>query len=93
MVQFSNFQERDAFAVDVFEFIQEYLNDGSLDNNFCLCIHPKTLKFDFFMYDDKPKGWDFYPVAKLIRPNENNTGVEPDYDATHELASSYCFVR
>lgn len=93
MTQFSNSQERDAFAEDVFELIQENLNDGSSEINSYLCVNPKTLEIAIFKLDEKPKRWDSYQIEKLIRPNENKSGYEPDCDATHELASSYCFVR
>lgn len=93
MAQFSNFQKRDTLTEDIFELIQENLNDISFESNFCLCINPQTLEFEIFMSEDKPKRWDFYPIEKLIRSNEINTEFEPDCDAIHELASSYCFVR
>ena len=93
MKEYSTVQERDAFDERIFEIVQEYLEDCSYDNNIGLSINPQTLELALVSPDNNPEGCDFLPLESFIRPNENNTGNEPDCDATHELASSYCFVR
>ena len=93
MSEYSTVQERDAFDEKIFETVQEYLEDDNLESNFGLSINPQTLELVLDSHENNPEGWDFYPIGGLIRSNENNTGNEPDCDATHELASSYCFVK
>ena len=93
MKEYNTAQERDAFNVRIFEIVQEYIEDGSSESNFGLSINPQTLELALVSPENNPEGCDFHPLESLIRPKENNTGNEPDCDATHELASSYCFVR
>ncbi len=93
MKEYSTVQERDAFDERIFEIVQEYLEDGNSESTMGLSINPQTLELAIVSPENKPDGWDFHPIDGLIRPDENNSGVEPDCDATHELASLYCFVR
>ncbi len=93
MKEYSTVQERDAFDERIFEIVQEYLENGNNESTMGLSINPQTLELAIVNPENNPDGWDFYPIDGLIRPNEYNTGNEPDCDATHELAASYCFVR
>ena len=93
MKEYSTAQERDAFDERIFEIVQECIEDGNSESNFGLSINPQTLELVLVSPENNSEGWDFHPIDGLIRPAENNSGVEPDCDATHELASSYCFVR
>ncbi len=93
MKEYNTAQERDAFNVRIFEIVQEYIEDGNSESNFGLSINPQTLELTIVSREDNHEGWDYHPIDKLTRRNEENTGNEPDCDATHELASSYCFVR
>lgn len=93
MKEYSTVQERDAFDERIFEIVQEYIEDGNSESNFGLSINPQTLELALISSENNHEGWDFYSIEGLIRPNENNIGIEPDCDATHELASKYCFVR
>lgn len=99
MSDYSTVQERDAFDERIFEIVQEYLDDKESyqdeDNieNIGLSVNPEALELKIISRENNPEGWDFFPIEGLIRHNEDNTGDEPDCDATHELASSYIFVR
>lgn len=93
MKEYSTAQERDAFDERIFEIVQECIEDGNSESNFGLSINPQTLELALVSPENNPEGCDFHQIDGLIRPNEKNTGNEPDCDATYELASSYCFVR
>jgi hypothetical protein len=93
MKEYSTVQERDAFDERIFEIVQEYLEDGNNESNMGLSINPQTLEFVLVSRENNSEKWDFHPIDGLIRLNENNTGNEPDCDATYELASTYCFVK
>lgn len=93
MKHYSTVQKRNAFDERIFEIVQVYIEDGNAESDFGLRINPQTLELAIFRPENKPEGWDFHPINGLIRSNKNNTGNEPDCDATHDLASSYCFVR
>lgn len=100
MSDYSTVQERDAFDERIFETIQEYLEDkdsylkdGITENEIGLSINPKTLDLELSNKGNNPEKSDFFPIEKLIRPNENKDGFEPDCDATYDLASSYYFIR
>ncbi len=100
MSEYSTVQERDAFDERIFEMVQEYLEDeanvlkdGRIQNGMGLSINLQTLELAINSQENNLTSWDFFPIEKLIRQNEGNIGNEPDCDATHKLASSYCFVR
>ena len=101
MKNYSTFQERNKFEEKIFEVVQEYIDDeisfrmerGNFAGNVGLCVNPKTLELVIEGRGKVRPDWDFYPMERFIRPTNDNAGDEPDCDATHELASSYCFIK
>ena len=101
MKEYSTFQERNEFEEQLFEVIQEYLGNkesyisetGTETGNPGLCINPKNMEVTIDVIGNLSDGCDFYSLEQFMRPTDDNSGMEPDCDATHELASSYCFIR
>lgn len=88
----SAIQDIHNFSEQVFDVLQEYLNDVDLyPTDSCLIINKKTL--DVFIDNiANTKGCDIYPISSLTRLDEDNS-LEPDVDATFELSSKYIFAH
>jgi hypothetical protein len=94
MSDYSSYTERDAFNEALCNLVEEYLQDKDVySEDTVLAIKSKTMEIELGSQTDFIKGWETYPIQSLIRNNEDNSGIEVDIDATHELASSYFFVR
>lgn len=94
MSDYSSYTERDAFNEALCNLVEEYLQDKDVySEDTVLAIKSKTMEIELGSQTDFIKGWETYPIQSLIRNNEDNSGKEADIDATHELASSYFFVR
>jgi len=94
MSDYSSYTERDAFNEALCNLVEEYLQDKDVyPNDTVLAINGKTMEIELGTPTDTLAGWETYAIQSLIRNNENNSGQEADIDATHELASSYFFVR
>lgn len=94
MSDYSTYAERDAFNEALCNLVEEYLQESDArPENTVLAINAKTLEIELGTNADFKAGWETYPIQSLIRNNEDNSAKEADIDATHELASSYHFVR
>ena len=94
MSDYSSYTERDAFNEALCNLVEEYLQDKDVySEDTVLAIKSKTMEIELGTTADFITGWETYPIQSLIRNNEDNSGKEADIDATHELASSYFFVR
>ena len=94
MSDLSSYTERDAFNEALCNLVEEYLQDkNSYPDDTLLAINGKTMEIELGTQADFVTGWETYPIQSLIRNNEDNSGKEADIDATHELASTYYFVR
>ena len=94
MSDYSSYTEIDAFNEALCNLVEEYLQDkDAYPANTVLAINGKTMEIELGTPTDTLAGWETYAIQSLIRNNENNSGQEADIDATHELASSYFFVR
>jgi hypothetical protein len=94
MSDLSSYTERDAFNEALCNLVEEYLQDkDAYPEDTLLAINNKTKEIELGTQADFVTGWKTYPIQSLIRNNEDNSGKEADIDATHELASSYFFVR
>ncbi len=91
-MKYDTIQELRAFDNDVFEAVQEFLdNRDGYQEDVVLSVNPKTHEICI----DSPSncnGLDQYSITTLIRKADDGTD-EPDCDATNELASKYFFVR
>ncbi len=94
MSDYSSYTERDAFDEALCNLVEEYLQDkDAYPTDAVLAINGKTMEIELGAQADFVTGWETYAIQSLIRNNEDNSGKEADIDATHELASSYFFVR
>lgn len=94
MSNYSSNTERDAFNEALCNLVEEYLQDkDAYPTDTVLAINRKTMEIELGATTDFITGWETSPIQSLIRNNKDNSGKEADIDATHELASSYFFVR
>ena len=83
-------QDLNAFNEEIFDVIQDYINDAESIESF-LNINIKTLKLevgDAIASDD----CDSIQISTLAGIGEDGK-LEPNTDATFELASKYIFIR
>lgn len=94
MSDLSSYTERDTFNEALCNLVEEYLqNKDAYPGDTVLAVNGKTMEIELGTQVDFVTGWETYAIQSLIRNNEDNSGKEADIDATHELASSYFFVR
>lgn len=94
MTDYSSYTERDVFNEALCNLIEEYQQDRNIyPEDTVLAIKTKTMDIELGTTSDFDNQWEKYPIEPLIRYSEDNSGKEADIDATHELASSYFFVR
>jgi len=94
MSDYSSYTERDAFNEALCNLVEEYLQDkDAYPDDTVLAVNRKTMEIQLGTQADFVPDWETYAIQSLIRNNEDNSGKEVDIDATHELASSYYFVR
>ena len=85
---FSTIQDLGAYENEIFNALQEYCDDREdYDKDVILAINPTTLSVKVDTRNMFPKNFDMYEVDTLL------LGNEPDYDAIHDLATNYIFVR
>jgi len=85
-------QELRNFDDQLFEAVQEYLdNKAAYPTNSVLAINAKNKKKSIASPADCAK-CDQHALTSLIHTDENGN-LEPNCDATHDLASQYYFVR
>jgi hypothetical protein len=94
MSDYSSYTERDTFNEALCNLVEDFLQDkDAYPADTVLAINEKTMEIELGVQANFIKGWNTYAIQSLIRNNEDNSGQEADIDATHELASSYFFVR
>lgn len=88
----STIQDIHNFSEQIFNALQEYLDDVDLyPTDSCLIINKKSLDV-FIDHIINTKGCDIYPISSLIRLDEDNS-LEPDVDAAFELSFKYIFAH
>ncbi len=93
MSDYCSVQDRNDFNEKIFEIIQEYLNNtDSYQKEVGISIEPRTLALDLCTKDDCTPNLDWYDINNLITEDEDGN-MEPDCDATYDLASSDCFIE
>ena len=94
MSDYSTYTERDTFNDALCALVEEYLqNQDAYPADTVLAVNAKSMAIELGSKANFATGWETYPIQSLIRNNEDNSGKEADIDATHDLASSYFFVR
>ena len=94
MTDYSNYIERDAFNEALYNLVEEYLqNKDAYPTDTMLAISSSTMEIKLGIQIDFIIGWETYSIQSLLRNNEDNSGIEVDIDATHEIASSHFFVK
>jgi hypothetical protein len=85
-------QDLRAFDSHIFEVVQNFLDDkDAYPSDSVLSINAKTKEVSI----DSPSdcvNCNQYALASLIRTDEQGV-LEPDCDATYDLAGQYYFVR
>ena len=88
-----NYVLRNLFNEEIFDLIEEYLENTEAYTDEILAVHKKSKKLQLISANEIDNNWDTYPISKFIRNNEDEKELEPDVDATLDLADSYFFVR
>ncbi|MDR3653232.1 MAG: hypothetical protein P4L34_09715 [Paludibacter sp.] len=84
---------RNLFNEEVFDLILEYLDNNVTFTEEGVAVNPKTKEIKLISPKELGSNWEFYPIAQFIRKNEAGTALEPDVDATLDLADKYFFLR
>lgn len=85
-------QDLQAFNEQIFDIIQEYVeNKDCYPESPALIINTSSLQLCIDGLEDNP-GCDIYPLSELTRIDDDGS-IEPDADATFDIASKYIFVR
>lgn len=86
-------QELRAFDQLIWEKVQEYLNDRDCySSDVVIAINSDTYEVVIDSPTNLSKDFEQYPIDTLIRKDEQGN-LEPDCDATDEIANQYYFVR
>ena len=94
MSDLSNYTQRDAFYEKVFSIVDEYLQENDThEKNVFLGINNKTKETKIGTNLNFDSNWELYPIAELIRTNDNDSTDEVDIDFAFEIASTNYFVR
>lgn len=94
MSDYSSYIEKDTFNEALCNSVEEYIQDNdAYPNDSASAINGKTMEIELGTQVNFVSYWVVYPIQSFNRSNEDNSGVEVDIDATHELASSSYFVR
>lgn len=86
-------QELRAFNQLILEKVQEYLNDRDCyGSDVVIAINNDSYDVVIDSPTNLSKDFEQYPIATLIR-NDEQGNLEPDCDATDQIANQYFFVR
>ena len=86
--KFNSIQELAAYENRLFDTLQEYCDDPTaFSTDVVLAIDTKTLAPTLESRDACSPRFDTFEVGSLLLDNQ------PDYDAVHDLATKYIFVR
>lgn len=94
MTCLSSYTKRNEFNEILFSVIDQFLQEKDAHpTDVVLGINRKTKLTKIGTKAEFTSAWDLYPMAKLIRRNDDNSSEEVDIDVTFEIASSFYFVR
>ena len=93
MKNINSIQELRAFDQEIWDKVQEYINDyEDYDDDVVLAINDKNYEVVIDSAKNLSDDYVQYDLSELIRHDEQGF-IEPDCDATNELAYKYFFVR
>lgn len=94
MNDYSSIQDLRTFDDAIFDTVKSYLNENnsSFNENDGLYIYSANLEVTILSKDKADDAANFYPISSLIRTSEETNMLEPDCDATYELANKYIFI-
>ncbi len=93
MKNINSIQELRAFDQEIWDKVQEYINDyEDYDDDVVLAINDKNYEVVIDSAKNLSDDYVQYDLSELIRHDEQGF-IEPDCDATNELANKYFFVR
>lgn len=93
MKNINSIQELRAFDQEIWDKVQEYINDyEDYDDDVVLAINDKNYEVVIDSAKNLSDDYVQYDLSELIRHDEQGI-IEPDCDATNELANKYFFVR
>jgi len=93
MKNINSIQELRAFDQEIWDKVQEYINDyEDYDDDVVLAINDKNYEVVIDSAKNLSDDYVQYDLSELIRHDEQGS-IEPDCDATNELANKYFFVR
>ena len=93
MKNINSIQELRAFDQEIWYKVQEYINDyEDYDDDVVLTINDKNYEVVIDSAKNLSDDYVQYDLSELIRHDEQGF-IEPDCDATNELANKYFFVR
>jgi len=88
-----SFVTRNLFNEEVFGLVKEYLENDEAYTDEGVAVNIKTKEIKLISPKQLDINWEFYPIGQFIRKNEEGTDLEPDVDATLDLADKYFFLR
>lgn len=93
MKNINSIQELRAFDQEIWDKVQEYINDyEDYDDDVVLAINDKNYEVVIDSAKNLSDDYVQYDLSELIRHDEQGF-IEPDCDAINELANKYFFVR
>ena len=88
-----SYVSRNHFNEEIFDLIEEYLENSDSFTDEVLAVHKKSKELQLISPNKINEDWDTYPISKFIRKEADGIGLETDVDATLDLADSYFFLR
>lgn len=93
MKSINSIQELRAFDQEIWDKVQEYINDSEdYSDDVVLAINDKNYEVVIDSAKNLSDDYKQYDLSSLIRADEHGL-MEPDCDATNDLANKYFFVR
>ena len=94
MTYYSSSKERNAFDQNIYDLVNDYLQDSSFyPDNAYFAIKTASKEIEIGALQDFDVNWITYPIEELLRENDDNTNKEVDIDVTFDIASEYFFIR
>lgn len=92
-MKYDSIQDIRAFDQLIWDKVQEYIEDkDAYSSDTVLGIHSSTYEVIVDSAKNLSDDYELYQLSTLIRLDEQGS-LEPDCDATNEVANKYFFVR
>ena len=83
--------DRNLFNQKLFDLIEDYLDNPDEYANEVIAVNSRSKEIQLNSPENLDSNWETYPITQFIHNDEN--GLEPDVDATLDLADSYFFLK